>query len=162
MKPGVIVWERGDILLARLRPALVERRIPVTHPADIRTCVAALDRWPTAAVVAEASDESIETLLDLLVLSHRRFPTARILVVTRRELAGYEPLLRELGAAHIETSPRDLRRVITVIERHRASLVRFESTTNLIPDPLPELPWGLKLKLEDFAPAPADPTTAPP
>ncbi len=105
--------------------------------------------------MVEASEALIDPLLDLLVLSARRFPVARFVIVTERRFAPYEGLLRELGAAHVEPSPRDLRRVLDVIDRHFANLVQFESPTSLVPTDLPELPWGLKLKPEDFAP-PAD------
>jgi hypothetical protein len=91
-------------------------RVVETRSAD--ECLAALADAPQAFVALELAEATCDAALELLRSTAERFPAARAVVLADRELASYEWLARELGAAHFVCSPRKLRAVARLAEAH--------------------------------------------
>lgn len=114
---GVRVWETRT--LADLRDELVE------NPASF-------------AVVELGSN--VAGLLRLLASQPRRFPGVRVAVVADRERAEYELLIREAGAVHFVTSPRQAGLLARLACRHLAEAPAPQQT--LAERIWSGLPWG--------------------
>jgi len=95
------------------------RLIETRTPAD---CLAALADAPHAVVAVELRPADCDEALSLLSAVSERYAGACVILVAAREMASYEWLARELGAAHFVSSPRRLHGVAEVASRHWANL----------------------------------------
>jgi hypothetical protein len=77
-----------------------------------------LEQFPSSFLVAELTLANVQSLLDRMGGVRRAYPLARIAVVADRSLADYEWLAREAGAIWFATSPRELRPIVAIAERH--------------------------------------------
>lgn len=80
---------------------------------------------------------------ELLALHVRRFGDAPRIVVGSREVADYEPVVREAGATHFVTSVRDLRPSVATYLRYRDDPrhVLLDEERTLIDRIRASLPW---------------------
>ncbi len=137
-KSSVIVCERRGIWAAGLRRHLPrEIRVYETRtPADCRCELAAR---PASLVAVELLQTNVTGTLDLLALVARTFPLARAVAVAERGWEPYEWLLREAGAIHFTTSPRQSDALARLAVRH-AARVPLPRTT-LVAQIWDSLPW---------------------
>ena len=95
---------------------------------------------PAAFVVVELTRGSADALLERLARLEREFPWARVATVAERSLRACEWLMREAGAVHFTTSPREARVMAELALRHlRAAPVPQRSLAERI---WAGLPWG--------------------
>jgi hypothetical protein len=104
--PSVIVCERRGIWAAGLRRHL-PRAIRVRETRNFADCRRELTAWPASLVAVEVSRTNVAGALDLLTEVARKYPLARAAAVAERGCEPYEWLLREAGAIHFTTSPRE-------------------------------------------------------
>ena len=125
----LIVCERTGEWTAALRRELA----PVCdHPnADggvkIWECRRLAEAWTALAetraafLVAEATSKNLGELVERVSWLRRDFPQARAAVVADRSLAKCEWIVREAGAIHFLTSPRQLPPLVGLVVRHLAN-----------------------------------------
>ncbi|MES1213042.1 MAG: hypothetical protein ABUL64_00510 [Singulisphaera sp.] len=99
-------------------------RLVETRSAE--DCLAALTDEPRAVVGVELTSTNCDAALALVRTMAERFAAARSVVLAARELAEFEWLARELGAAGYVISPRQLDEFLLIARRHWASLPRPE------------------------------------
>jgi hypothetical protein len=126
-KPGVIICERKGTWAAGLRRYL-PRELRLRETRSLADCLHELDESPASVVVVEFSEALLERALDLLGEVGRRFPSALVVAVAPRGWEPYEGLLREAGAVHFTTSPRDGDVLARIAVRH-AALIPAPGTT---------------------------------
>ncbi len=125
--PRVIVLERAGIWAAGLRRHLpAELRLRETRSPE--ECLAELGQAPRSLVALEVPENGVDGMLDLLGAATRRFPMARFVALAERGLEAHEWLLREAGAVHFTTSPREIDVVARLAERHAARLPQPRTT----------------------------------
>ena len=78
--------------------------------AAMAPCLAAVEVTPANLVAA----------LELLAAASRLFPLVRVVAVADRGCEAFEWLLREAGAIHFTTSPRDADVLVRLAVRHAA------------------------------------------
>ncbi len=116
----ILCEARGDWAVA-FRRAAGERPLPLVETRSLGECRGEVAEAPASVVVLELTLAKLGELSAFLGELHR-YPLARAMVVTTRELVGYEWPLRELGAicftaaqrhvpALVETARRRLSRV---------------------------------------------------
>jgi hypothetical protein len=110
---------------------------------DEARSLAELWQWlaeaPASFVVAELTSRNVESLVGRLVRLRWDFPLAQAAVVTSRDLAAYEVLMREAGAVMFIVSPRRLVPLVAAACRHLAAAPVLPATwTEQI---WAELPW---------------------
>jgi DNA-binding NtrC family response regulator len=105
-RPSVIVCERRGHWAAGLRRHL-PRDIPVRETRNFADCRRELVARPASLVVVEVARTNVAGALDLLVNVARKYPQARAAVVAERGCERYEWLMREAGAIHFISSPRE-------------------------------------------------------
>ncbi len=98
-----------------------------------------LGQFPSSFLVAELTLANAQPLLDRMAGMRRAYPLARIAVVAERSLADYEWLAREAGAVWFAVSPRELRPIVAIAERH----VRLAPTPagDFVQEIWDALPW---------------------
>ena len=136
---AVIVCERrgtwATALSRRLHDAAELRQ---TRGLD--ECIRDLDAAPASLLVLELARENLAGVVRLLGQLERRYPMARAIVVAPRELESYEVLMREAGAVHFATSPRDCRGLAEIANRHIPMVAVREP--QLAAGLWEALPWG--------------------
>lgn len=139
IKPGVIVCERTGILAAALRGCLPEE-IRLQQTRRLAECVDALAEAPDSLLALELTRENVSGVLDLLADLGQKFPRTRAVVLADRSCASYEGLMREAGAVHFTTSPRESENLARLAKRHRETIPASRaSAVALIWD---SLPWS--------------------
>lgn len=139
MSARLAVCERSGQWAVALRRELTADEIRVHETRSLRECWELLAQCPSSFVVAELSESGVDALLDGLVRLERLFPLARVAVVAERPLADYEPLVREAGAVHFVTSPRECGPLARLARRHLEQAARpRRSVTETI---WKSLPW---------------------
>jgi hypothetical protein len=83
-----------------------------------------LQGYPASFLVVELTRAGLEGLLGFLACIGRDYPWARLAVVAPRELAAAEWLMREAGAVHFVTSPRQLAGLVCTARRHLEAVPR--------------------------------------
>ncbi len=143
----LIICEHTGLWAARLRQCherffldAMNRPLPLRRVATWADARAWLDRFPASCVVMEMRPENVAEVFDNLWTCHTRYYQAVCVVVTERNLAAYEWLARELGAAAFFTNARELRPLVKVVQRH------LSAAPDLAMEPeqriWAELPWS--------------------
>jgi hypothetical protein len=135
----LIVCERSGVWAAALARSL-DSAIRVRQTRSLAECLDELRAAPASLMMLELVPENIAGVLCLLESLERRFPMARAAVVADRSLGHHDALLREAGAVHFTTSPRQMPLLARLAQRHA-------SRTPRVPVPLAvrvwsSLPWG--------------------
>jgi ActR/RegA family two-component response regulator len=117
----LIVCERRGRWAAALRRELAEAGVRVWETRTLADCRDELVANPASFAVVELGT-NLNGLLRLLARWPRRFPLARLAVVADRAQAGYEWLLREAGAVHFLSSPREVAVLARLACRHLAEM----------------------------------------
>lgn len=137
-RPRVIVWERWGIWAAGLRRHL-PREIHLRETRHAQQCLAELTQAPRSIVAVEADAANVDGVLNLLLKIAAGFPMAAVVVLADRPLESYEWLLRESGAVHFATSPRQVDAVARLVLRHAARVP--QARTPIAAQIWESLPW---------------------
>lgn len=137
-KPSVIVCERRGLWAAGLRRHL-PREFPISETRTLADCRHQLAAAPTSLLVVELLPTGVPGTLELLGDLGRSFPLARAVAVAARGLEPYEWVLREAGAIHFTTSPRESDVLARLAVRHVARLPAERAT--LAAQIWDSLPW---------------------
>ena len=121
--PRVIVCERQGWWTVALRGYL-SADVPLVETRTVASAWRLLAETPAAFVVAELCRANADALLDRLARQERDFPLVRVAVVADRSLAAWEWLVREAGAVHFTTSPREAAVLADMARRHLDQLPR--------------------------------------
>ncbi len=116
----LIVCERTGRWAVALRRELAGSGVRVWETRTLADCRDELIASPASFVVVELGRGNVERLLRLLARQPRRFPAARIAVVADRSSADHEWLMREAGAVHFLSSPRQAGLLARLACRHLA------------------------------------------
>jgi hypothetical protein len=130
-------------------PAL-RRWLPATSVFETRILFEIWDRLeldPTSVVGIEFAADKADAILAAIVRINRNFPLSRCVVLMSRALHAWEQVVREAGAIHVVRSPRDLKEVGQLVERHVHNLPPAGPMSDKMPDSLEErilstLPWS--------------------
>ncbi|MGA2259321.1 MAG: hypothetical protein ABSG53_32000 [Thermoguttaceae bacterium] len=136
----LVVCERSGSWSVALRGELAEAGVRVWEYRTLPEAWEALAQTPAAFVIAEATRENLDNLLQRMIWMSRDFPQARIAVVGQRNMARFEWLLREAGAVHFLTSPRRLAPLAGLVVRHLANAPLPPQT--MLERIWGSLPWG--------------------
>jgi hypothetical protein len=113
-----IVCESGSSWAVGLRREAGTWPIRIHETRSLEECRQLLDGHPASFLVIELTRAGLEGLLGFLARVGRDYPWARLAVVAPRELAAAEWLVREAGAVHFVTSPRQLAGLVCTARRH--------------------------------------------
>ncbi len=113
-----IVCEPGLSWAVGLRREAGTWPIRIHETRSLEQCRQLLDEHPASFLVIQLTRAGLEGLLGFLARIRGDYPWARLAVVSGRELAAAERLLREAGAVHFLTSPRQLAGLIRTARRH--------------------------------------------
>lgn len=138
--PHLIVCERSGRWAVALRRELGEVECRLEETRVLADCWDRLAEHPASIVVLELSAGNAAALVDGLGRCERQFPGARVAVVAVGELQPYEWLVREAGAVHFVTSPRQLGPLAAVARRHWSQTP--EPRRSLAERIWAGLPWG--------------------
>jgi hypothetical protein len=139
IRPGVIVCERTGTWATALRRFLPDE-IRLRQTRRLAECVDALAEAPDSLLALELSRSNLSAVLDLLAGLGQKFPRARAVVLAERGCEPYEWLVREAGAVHFTSSPRESETVARLVSRHRETIPASRaSAVALIWD---SLPWS--------------------
>jgi len=137
-KFSVIVCERRGIWAAGLRSHL-PREIRVFETRTPADCRRELVVSPASLVAVELQPSNVAGTLNLLADVKGRFPLSRAVAMAERGWEPYEWLLREAGAIHFTTSPRQSAALARLAVR-LAGRVPVPRTT-LVAQIWDSLPW---------------------
>ena len=114
--------------------------VRIHETRSVAQCWEMLAAAPASFVAVELSEGNAGALLEKMAWLERDFPLARLAVVTQRDLAGYEWLMREAGAVHFTCSPRQSGPLADLAERHLSQAP--ECPRSLVEQIRARLPWG--------------------
>ncbi len=117
----LIVCERTGRWAVALRRELAEAGVRVWETRTLDGCWSELAQSPTSFLVVELGG-NVAGLLGRMTRLPREFPAARLAVVADHALAGYEGLMREAGAVHFVSSPRQTGPLAQLACRHLAQV----------------------------------------
>lgn len=136
---AIVVCEADGTWAALLRRELGDDSHALRETRSPAECVEVAANSAGGVVVCELDENRIDDTLALLLEIAIRFPAYRVVIVAKREFAYLEPLVRELGAIYMITSPRQLRAVVDLTRRH---LARVELPSQTITERVwDNLPW---------------------
>jgi hypothetical protein len=135
----LIVCERTGLWSVAIRRELADAGIRVWETRTLADCCSELAEHPASFAVVELGTNALG-VLRLLASQPRRFPAARLAVVTDRSRADYERLAREAGAVHFISSPRQTGLLARLACRHLAQVPPPQHT--LAERIWTSLPWG--------------------
>jgi len=95
---------------------------------------------PASFLIVELSRANVDSLLEHMTDLPRRFPLARLAVVSDRRLSGYRWLVQEAGAVWYTSSPRRLASLAGLACRHLA--LAPKQRRGLREQIWASLPWG--------------------
>jgi|GEM_PF-966798 len=113
----LIVCERTSRWVSALRRELPKTQ-SVYEVRTLRECWAVLKESPASFAVVELDLDNADNLLSLLIDSERSLPLASVAVVASQDMISYEWLMREAGAIHFVTSPRQLKPMGNLAQKH--------------------------------------------
>ncbi len=142
-RPRVIVCERSGRWAAALRRVLA-RELSLRETRSLAECEAELREAPESFLVVELTATHLGGVLELLTCVGAEYRWARIAVVAERsvaagELTACEWTMREAGAIHFVTSPRQAAELARLAERHAALVPRPKRS--LAAQVWDSLPW---------------------
>ncbi len=114
----LIVCERTGRWAVTLRRERDGADVRVHESRSIVECWQQLVESPAGFVVVELTRGNLASLLERLARLPREWPLARVAVVADRSLAKYEWLIREAGAVHFTSSPRQLGPLARAAQAH--------------------------------------------
>jgi hypothetical protein len=117
----LIVCERSGRWAVALRRELADAGVRVWETRTLADCRDELVANPASFALVELGP-SAGGLLRFLAAQPRQFPAARLAVVASRSQAGYEWLMREAGAVHFLSSPRQVAVLARLACRHLAEV----------------------------------------
>jgi hypothetical protein len=103
-------------------------------------CAAELADAQSSLVVLELTRQNFSGVLRLVSELGRKHPVARAIVLAERGLEDYEWLLREAGAIHFTSSPRELAGLERLVRNHFRRLPVIPTT--LAAQVWETLPWS--------------------
>jgi hypothetical protein len=116
-KSYVILCERSGTWAAA-----VARQLPgdvrLRQTGGLRECALELAEHPSSLLAVELTGQNLAQVMALVTEVSRKWPHARIIVLAQRGLDACEWLLREAGAIHFTTSPRQLVGLGGLVRRH--------------------------------------------
>lgn len=115
------------------------REISLRETRSLAECEAELREAPESLLVVELSATNLGDLFDLLARVGAKYCWARLAVVAERSLAECEWAVREAGAIHFVTSPREAVELARLAERHAALVPRPKQS--LAAQVWDSLPW---------------------
>jgi hypothetical protein len=136
-KARLLVYERKGTWAAALRREVPER---VYELRSIAACWRELADRPYSFLLLELTAENNELLISRLADLDREYPGAAAVVIAERRLAHYEWPVREAGAVHFVVSPRCLRPLGGMIDRHWSSVPREDLP--FAEQVIADLPWN--------------------
>jgi hypothetical protein len=138
-KPTVIVCEKSGDWAAALARHL-PNEIEVRQTRGLGECATVLATAPASLLALKLTCENLPGVLVLLGNLGRKHPQAVAVVLAERGLEPCEWLLREAGAVHFTTSPREGDEVARLAVRHfsRAKGPRANFAARI----WNELPWS--------------------
>ena len=140
MQPArLIVCERMGQWAVALGRELAGSHVPMCHTRSLGECRDELADSPASLLALELSETNLPHILDQLEHVAARYPVARVVVLSARTMENYEWLLREMGAQHVASSPRQLAPVARLARRHLAEAPAAELT--LSQQIMASLPW---------------------
>jgi len=135
-----VICERTGAWAIGLRREAAPSGLRLYETRSLADGWAVLDQSPASFLVAELTLANTEALVNRMACLERRFPHARVAVVAERSLAEYEWLLREAGAVWFATSPRELKPIVRLAQRH--VLLAPVPPRDLAQQVWSSLPWG--------------------
>lgn len=143
---SLIVYERTGDWAAAWRRVLTGRpEVRIVETRNFDDLGSQVEINPRAAVALELTASSVDSVLGWLASYQRRFPSGVVLVLAARQLACYEDLARELGAAWFVTSLRQLPALAGVVVRHAVRQLAsppFGSQPSIEEQVKARLPWS--------------------
>ncbi len=150
--PRVLICERGDAVVLAVRRALAGLDVRTVRTVTADDALVELARVPRSVVAVEVAERTLAATLELIDTA-RRVHACRLVAVLPRGMERFEPLVRELGAAHVVVSARDLTCVREIVERHLLEPIRQEShkvpfadtfgqPERMFAEAMHRLPWG--------------------
>jgi hypothetical protein len=115
----LVVCERTGRWAVALRRELAEVGVRVWETRSLADCRDELTANPASFAVIELGANAAP-VLRFLAKQSQRFPAVRIAVVANRSQADYEGLMREAGAVHFLSSPREAAVLARLACRHLA------------------------------------------
>ncbi len=135
----LIVCERSARWALALRRQLAAAEVSVHETRNLAQCWDMLAEHPASFLVIELSLANADALLGRLVALRRHAAGAAVAVVADRSLQAWQWLLREAGAIHFVTSPREVAPLIGIACRHLAQAA--QPPTNRDQQIWASLPW---------------------
>lgn len=136
-----VVCERSGAWAMALRREAAPVGLHLYETRSLADGWAVLEQSPASFLVAELTLANADALLARMAGLERQIPRGRVAVVAERSLAEYEWLLREAGAVWFATSPRELKPLVALAERHlQLTPVPTRDFTQQVWDSLPWRP----------------------
>lgn len=110
--------------------------LPLVETRTLEDCTAELRARPGSFAAVEVTVDTLERVAARLELWRKDLPHSAAMILGERDLAAVEFVLRAAGAVQAEFSPRDLQRLIPLVQRHLALAPPVADA-----DPLARLPW---------------------
>ena len=117
----LIVCERTGEWTAAIRIELADSSVKIWECRRLDEAWTALAETRAAFLIAEATSKNLGELVERMSWLRRDFPHARAAVVAARSLADCESIVREAGAIHFLTSPRQLPPLVRLVVRYLAN-----------------------------------------
>jgi hypothetical protein len=136
----LIICEKRGIWAAALRWHQKSHRISMLGTRSLMDARSELQRAPDSVAALEATTASVEGVLRLLLESRLAWPRSRIIVLLTNEVAGFDELCWESGAALVVVSPRRLDLVMRFVQKCLAMQEPLEMTMR--ERVWTELPWN--------------------
>ena len=112
-----LVCEKSGAWATALRREPRLSGVRIHQLRSLADCREALVARPACIAALEATPENLDRVLEFITHS-QDLPSARIIVLAARNLAGCQWYLREAGAVHVVLGRRNLELAASVVHRH--------------------------------------------
>lgn len=136
----LVVGEATGQWAVALRRELVGLGLRIHETRNVAQAWEMLARCPASFLVIELTRASVDALLERLAWLERDYPLARVAVVAERAFDRCEWLMREAGAVHFTTSPRQMAGLAQAACRHLQTAPR--PPRSITDEVWAGLPWG--------------------
>ena len=113
----LIICEKRGLWAAALRWHQKPHRTAMLETRSLMDARSELQKTPDSVVALEATAANVEGVLRLLLESRLAWPRSRIIVLLTNEVAGFDELFWESGAALVVVSPRRLDLVMRFVQK---------------------------------------------